>query len=294
MKEKSMALNDTLKTYYKLTKPGIIYGNSITAAAGFMLASNGHINFKLLVSMLAGISLVMASGCVYNNVIDRDIDKKMKRTKNRALVTGEVTAQNALMFASVLGIAGITFLITQTNKLTAVVALIGLLTYVVLYGIGKRRSVHGTVIGSISGAVPPVVGYCAVTNRFDLGALLLFLILVCWQMPHFYAIATYRIKDYANAGLPILTVKKGVEAAKKQMIVYILAFIAATIILHATGYTGYTYLVVVSFAGFAWLRLALQGLKTDNNERWARKLFGFSLIVLLTFSVMISLDSFLP
>lgn len=282
------------KTYYRLTKPGIIYGNSIAAAGGFLLASNGQINFSLFLTTLAGLALVIASACVVNNYIDRGIDAKMSRTKNRALVSGAVSGRNAIIYATILGLVGVLLLVLYTNLLTAGLALFGWFAYVVLYGIGKRRTVHGTVIGSISGAVPPVVGYCAVTNRLDAGALLLFLILVCWQMPHFYAIAMYRIKDYAAASIPVLPIKNGSHATKVQMLLYILAFIVATLMLTVLGYTGYTYLVVMVLLGLAWLRLSIQGLKAANDEQWAHKLFRFSLIVLLVFSVMISIDAWLP
>lgn len=282
------------QTYYRLTKPGIIYGNAIAAAGGFLLASNGHINFGLFLATLAGLSLVIASACVTNNYIDRDIDAKMARTKNRALASGAVSVRNSLIYAAGLGLAGALTLALFTNILTATLALFGWFAYVVLYGIGKRRTVHGTVIGSISGAVPPVVGYCAVTNRLDAGALLLFLVLVCWQMPHFYAIAMYRLKDYAAASIPVLPLKKGSHATKVQMLVYILAFIVATSLLTVLGYTGYTHLAVMILLGLAWLRLSLQGFKAASDEQWARKLFGFSLIVLLVFSAIISVDAWLP
>lgn len=284
----------SLKDYYQLTKPGIIRGNAITAAAGFFLASAGSINFAAFGAMLAGIILVMASGCVFNNYMDRGIDKKMQRTKKRALVTGSIPARNALIFASLMGILGTWLLAIYVNLLTASIGVFGLFAYVILYGIAKRKSVHGTAVGSISGAVPPVVGYVAVTNQLDMVALLLFVILVCWQMPHFYAIAIFRMKEYASAGIPVLPIKKGLYATKVQIILYIIAFTAASCSLAALGYTSYTYLVVMAVLSIAWLRLALKGFETKDDNKWARKVFGLSLIVLLVFSSLISLDSFLP
>ena len=283
-----------LGAYYRLTKPGIVYGNAITAAGGFLLASKRHIDIGLLLATLAGLSLIIASACVFNNYIDRDIDKKMVRTKKRALVSGIISGRNALIYASLLGLTGGLILGLFTNLLTLSIALAGLFAYVVLYGVGKRRTVHGTVIGSISGAVPPVVGYTAVTDRLDTGALLLFIILVCWQMPHFYAIAIYRSKDYTAAKIPVLPLKRGLRHTKIQMAGYILAFTAATIALAGFGYAGTAYLVVMVLVSLAWLRLALQGFKTKDDNAWARKLFRFSLIVTLTFSIMISLNAVLP
>ncbi len=288
-------MRDTLKHYYVLTKPGIVYGNAITAAAGFFLASKGHLDLGLFAAAVAGISLVIASACVINNYIDRHIDDKMARTKNRALVSGKISVAHALIFATCLGLAGFALLMFGANLLAAFITFIGFFFYVVMYSIWKRRSVHGTIVGSISGAVPITAGYCAVTGRFDTGALLLFLILVVWQMPHFYAIAIYRQKDYAAAGIPVLPIKAGLPATKRQMLVYIVVFICLTILLAAFGYGGWIYLIVMLGVGLLWLKRCLDGFKKGTNDPlWARRLFKFSLIVLMTFSATISLNAFLP
>lgn len=287
-------IKTSIKSYYLLTKPGIIRGNAITAAGGFFLASSGAVSFSAFGIMLAGIVLVVASGCVFNNYIDRGIDKKMQRTKKRALVTGAITARNALLFATIMVVLGTWLLAKYINPLTAGIAVFGFFAYVVLYGIAKRKSVHGTAVGSIPGAVPPVVGYVAVTNQLDMVALLLFVILVCWQMPHFYAIAIFRMKEYASAGIPVLPIKSGLFATKVQITLYIIAFAAASCSLAALGYTSFTYLVVMGLLSIAWLRLALQGFEAKDDNTWARKVFGVSLIVLLVFSLMISLNNWLP
>lgn len=174
-----------IKTYYELTKPGIIFGNAVTTTAGFLLASKGDIDWWLFFATLIGLSLIIASACVFNNYIDREIDQKMTRTKNRALAKGLIPVQRAITFAICLGLIGVAFLDLYTNPLTLLVALTGFFVYVVVYGICKRRSVYGTLVGSIAGGVPPVVGYCAVSNQFDTGALLLFTTVALWQMPHF-------------------------------------------------------------------------------------------------------------
>lgn len=283
-----------LKRYYQLTKPGIIYGNLLNTAAGFLLASKWHFGFRLLVAALGGTALVIASACVFNNYIDRGIDAKMTRTKKRALVSGAVSAQNALTYAVMLGALGFTVLIIYTNALTVYLGLLAMFTYIVLYGISKRRSVHGTVVGSIAGALPPVAGYTAVTNRLDSGAILLFLILVCWQMPHFYAIAMYRFKDYKAAGLPVLPVKHGMRAAKLQIVLYILAFIVATTALSVSGYTGYTFAIVMGGAGAYWLSKGLKGFRTPDDAKWARGMFGISLLVIMTLAFMLSVGPILP
>ncbi|HSX58319.1 MAG TPA: heme o synthase [Candidatus Saccharimonadales bacterium] len=283
-----------IKDYYQLTKPGIIYGNLLTAAAGFFLASRGQINFSLFIYTMLGIALVIGSACVFNNVIDREIDSKMKRTKIRSLVVGKISVRSALIYASFLGLAGFGLLAWKVNYLTVLLGLIAFVDYIVFYGITKRQSVHGTLVGSISGAMPIVAGYCAVTNQVDAAAILLFLILVFWQMPHFYAIAIYRLKDYQEAKIPVLPLVSGIPATKVQMVVYTAAFVLATLSLTFLGYTNYIYFVVMGVLGLVWLWRALEGFRTKNDERWARKFFLYSLVLILGFSVVLSVGSLLP
>lgn len=282
------------KAYLWLTKPGIIAGNIITATGGFLLASKTDVAWWLLAVMLTGTALVIASGCVFNNYIDRHIDGMMVRTKNRALVKGEISTLSALSYATLLGGLGFLILATLTNALTVGVGLMGLFFYVVVYGFWKRRSTLGTVLGSISGATPILAGYVAVTGKIDTGAVLIFLILVLWQMPHFYAIAMYRFNDYAAAGLPVLPVTKGAERTKLYILLYITAFIGAACLLTTYQFTGVTYLLVISTFGFMWLWEGAKGFKAKNNARWARDMFHFSLRVILIFSIMISVDALLP
>jgi protoheme IX farnesyltransferase len=283
-----------LKTYYYLTKPGIIYGNLLSTLAGFFLAAKGAIDLVLLVAVVSGTALVIGSGCVFNNYIDRDVDRRMTRTKKRALVTGSVSARNALSYAAILGALGFAILSLFTNALVVMAGFIGIFFYVVVYGFAKRRSPLGTIVGSIPGAMPLVAGYVAVTGRFDMGALLLFLIMAVWQMPHFYAIATFRLKEYATAGLPVLPVKKGIRTAKWHICFYIVLYLIVTSLLSLTGYTGYTYRIVMLLIGTIWLYKAVQGFKTTDDVKWGRSLFGFSLVVLLAFSIMISAEVVLP
>lgn len=278
-----------IRAYYNLAKPGIIYGNIITTLAGFFLASGAHVNLVLLIATVAGISLVMASGCVVNNFIDRNIDRQMSRTQNRALVTGAISVKNALIYSAILGLLGFFILYFHTNTLTTIVAAIGWVVYVAIYSPLKHRTVHATLLGSIAGAVPPVVGYCAVTNHFDTASLLLFAVLVVWQMPHFYSIALFRLNEYMNAQVPVLPVKVGVRATKVYILVYILIFIAASSLLAA--YAGWIYLGVVELFALIWLVLAWRGFRVIDTKLWARSMFKFSLIVLLVFSLMVSIGS---
>lgn len=276
--------------YYLLTKPGIIMGNLVTVAAGFLLASKGNIDFRLFFATLIGLIFIMASSCTFNNYINRKDDKKMERTKNRALVTGLISGKNAIVFASVLGVIGSFILISYTNLLTFAVAAGGFFIYVVLYSVWKCRTIYGTAIGSIAGAVPPVVGYCAVSNRFDLGAVILLMIMVLWQMPHFFSIAIYHFDDYVAAKIPVLPVKKGILRAKIHMVVYIVCFILVASLLTVFDYTGYAYLAVAMIFGLAWLALCIKGFKSKDNQLWGRNMFRLSLVLIMALSLAIPLD----
>ncbi|NGX50445.1 MAG: Protoheme IX farnesyltransferase [Chlamydiae bacterium] len=276
-----------IRAYCALAKPGIIMGNALTAAGGFALASRGLFDFWLFLATMEGLALVIASACVFNNYIDRELDGKMERTKNRPLVKGLISPRSAMVFATILGLLGTLILALFTNLITVMVALIGVIVYVALYSLSKYRTVYGTLIGSIAGATPPVVGYCAVTGQFDLAALILFTMIVMWQMPHFYAIAIYRLEDYARGSIPIYPIKKGILATKIQMLLYIVAFIAASSLLTLLGYTGYAYLTLVTLLGAVWLYLALKGFKCANDQHWARKMFIFSLLIVTALSVAI-------
>ncbi|NDK97499.1 heme o synthase [Photorhabdus bodei] len=284
-----------IKQYLQVTKPGIIFGNLISVIGGFLLASKGVIDYPLFISTLLGVSLVVASGCVFNNYIDRDIDRIMERTKNRVLVKGLIDPKISLIYASILGIVGIVLLYAAANALAMQLAIIGFVIYVGVYSLYmKRKSVYGTLIGSLSGAAPPVIGYCAVTGQFDTGALILLLIFSLWQMPHSYAIAIFRFKDYQAANIPVLPVIKGISVAKNHIILYILAFMIATLMLAISGYAGYKYLVVAAAVSVWWLGMALSGYKTDNDRIWARKLFIFSIVAITSLSVMMSIDPHVP
>ncbi|HEV2403221.1 MAG TPA: heme o synthase [Candidatus Saccharimonadales bacterium] len=285
----------SLRVYYQLTKPGIIYGNALPLIAGFLLASKRHIDLLLLLMVLVGASLVIASGCVFNNWLDRGIDRKMARTQHRALAQGTIPGRNAIAYAVLLAAAGFTLLLVYTNVLVVVVGATGLIDYIVLYGFAKRHSVHGTLVGSIAGATPPLAGYLAVTDHVDLTALLLFLILAVWQMPHFYAIALYRLKDYRAAGLPVLPVKKGLRATKISIVAYIVAFTACCVALSLSGHASHIFLVIMLAAGLWWLWPAIKGfVAADSTSSWARGLFLRSLVVLCVYCTVMGLNVVLP
>jgi protoheme IX farnesyltransferase len=280
-----------VKEYLSLTKPGIVFGNIVTAAAGFFMASRGHFDLLLFAAMLIGLSLVIGAACVCNNYLDREMDRKMYRTRNRPLAKGTVPATHALVFAALLGCLGTGVLYGFTNPLTALSAWIGVVAYVAVYGLCKYRTVHGTLIGSVSGAIPPVVGYVAVSGSLDLGAGLLFLIVVCWQMPHFFAIAMVRLEDYRAAGIPVLPLVRGLYATKVQMVIYTGAFGIAALLPLIFGYAGRLYGISAALLGVGWVICSLQGFSSPNERAWARKMFLASLGVVMGLSFVIAIDS---
>lgn len=288
-------LKARFKDYYSLTKPGVLYGNAITAVAGYLLASRWHIVWPTFIAITFGSTFVIASACVLNNYLDQDIDSKMARTKTRAIVAGKVKGSHAVILSIVLGVLGIVILSLWTNVLVVIAGIVGFVDYVVLYGmLSKRLSIHGTLVGSISGAIPVLAGYLAAANKLDMGALLVFAALFLWQMPEFYSIAIYRRKEYKAAGVPVITVVKGNEVARTQIFFYTLAFVAATLGLTVYGYTGVVYFVVMLLLGGYWLWIGAQGFRAKDLDSWARRMFKFSLIVLLAYSSMITIGPLLP
>lgn len=288
-------MSEVIKNYVRVTKPGIIFGNLITAAGGFLLASKGKIDIAALLPTLSGISLVVASGCVFNNCIDRNMDRKMLRTRNRVLAQGRMSTEAAVCYALLLAMAGTALLRTAANMLSVAIVLTGFAIYVGVYSLYlKRNSVYATLIGSLAGAAPPLAGYCAVSGRFDMGALIVLVIFSLWQMPHCYAIAIFRADDYAAAKIPVLPAKQGMLAVKRHILGYILAFIAATLMPTFGGYTGYSYLAVAAALGLYWLYLSWSGYKTSNERLWAKKLFVFSILNIFVLSVMMSIDAVVP
>lgn len=280
-----------LNDYYALAKPGIIMGNLIATASGFFLASKGNVDFPLLLFVLAGTALVIASGCVFNNYIDRDIDVKMERTKLRVLVLGKVSNSAALAYAALLGMLGFGTLALFTNHAALFFAALGFVVYVGAYSLHyKRSSVHGTLIGSLSGACPPVIGYVAVTGQFDAAGAILLIVYCLWQIPHSYAIAIYRFDDYKAANIPVLPVKQGIKSAQVHIIGYIIGFAVAAMLLAERGYAGNIYALVIGLMSLYWLYLAKVGYQKDQEALWGKKLFIFSILMIVSFSVLISVD----
>ena len=276
----------TLKRLLSITKPGIIFGNTVTLCGGFFLASPHGIVWLALPVSIVGMALVIACGCIINNIIDQDIDQLMERTRNRVLMKKQISPIWAALWGSIAGIVGLAILYYLVNPLTAAMALIGLVVYVAFYTVWlKRHSIHGTAMGGIAGAMPPVVGYCAVANHLDWGALAVFLILFFWRMPHFFAIAIYRLSDYSAACIPVLPAIKGTRYTKISMIVYLILFLIASLLPTLLGYTGYIYTAIALGLSLRWLYIAVSGMREQDERAWARRVFLFSIIVITVLSL---------
>jgi protoheme IX farnesyltransferase len=280
-----------LKDYVALTKPGIIRLNAIAAFGGFWVASKWDIDWLLLIYMLVGSALTMASACVINNYWDRELDKKMERTKNRALPTNRMNPTNVLIYGIVLGVAGITILFTLVNVRTGWLGLLGMFVYIVIYTMWlKRTSTWSTSIGGISGAMPPVIGYCAI-NPVDAGAWILFALLFLWQPAHFWSLAIRRVEEYRAAGYPLLPVVKGITRTKLQMVPYILLLIPTGIFMFTNDYVGSFFLVISLLGGVLWLVHTLMGLKAKDDTKWAKTNFMISINYLMVVFFVMVLDT---
>lgn len=280
---------------YRLTKPGVTYGNLITTIAGYLFAANGMIDWVVFAALTIGTWAVIASACVINNYLDQDIDAIMTRTKKRPLLTGEVTPFQARVFGTILGITGTLLLSIFTNLWVAGIGVIGWFVYVWLYGVlGKRKSVHGTLVGAVSGAVPIWAGWLAVYPGFDIIGLLLFLVIFFWQMPEFYAISIFRKDEYAKAGVPVSAVIRGVPATVRQIFVYSFLTITSALLLVMSPLTSWVTFVVFSLVSLRWLSIVWAGLCADEPVIWAKKEFHFALIFLVVFCIIISVNPYLP
>ncbi|MBA1428975.1 heme o synthase [Pseudomonas orientalis] len=270
----------------QLTKPGIIFGNLASVLGGYFLAGRGHLAEPAhLLATLLGTALVIGCGCVINNCVDRDIDRRMVRTCHRALALRTVTVPAAASYAIVLGVAGFGLLWAGSNALACFLAMAGLVIYAGVYTYWlKRRSHWATLIGSLSGAMPPVIGYCAVTGRFDATAMLLVVVFCCWQMPHSHAISVMRREDFRAARLPLLSLPE----AYRQIQAYILAFLASSLVLGVVAQMHAVYFaLMLGLCGY-WMTLAASATRLTDPPGWARKVFGFSILLVLALNLSLA------
>ncbi len=267
----------TVRDYYRVTKPGIVYGNVIHAVAGILIAYHFGLTWPKVLATVAGIGLLIASACVANNILDRDIDKAMHRTKRRELVTGRIAKKSALLYAVVLGAVALTLLALFTNPLTCLLGVVAYVWYVFIYGYAKRTTWLSTLVGTVPGALPVMAGYTAISGVADGTAWLLFLLLVAWQMPHFYAIGIFRRAEYKQARLPIATNRLTMAAVFAQMIVWGIVYVGCAISLSGTSGIHWLASWLLVLSGLLWLRTMLQGYG-KYGDKWARTVFKQSLI----------------
>lgn len=281
-----------LKDLVALTKPRIIRLNLIAAFGGYWVASKWNFDLWTLLWMLLGSTLTMASACVFNNYLDRDFDTKMERTRDRALPQGRMQPQGVLLYAIALGVAGISILFGLVNALVGWLGLLAIFVYDVIYTLWlKRHSTWSTSIGGISGALPPVIGYCAVTGELDAGAWILFALLFLWQPAHFWSLAIRRVEEYRAAGFPLLPVVKGITRTKKQMIPYIVLLFPASILMYTYGYVGIYFLVISLVLALVWLVHTLSGFGAKEEEKWAKTNFFISINYLMIVFVTMMIDT---
>ena len=283
------------KSYLRLIKPGITLSNTLSGVAGFFLAvSVVSFSISAFIGATFGIAFIIASACVANNILDRDMDKRMKRTLKRDVANGNISVPKALLFSIVLGAVGFTLLLLLTNVLTLLLGVLAFVWYVVIYGIAKRTTPFSTIVGGVAGALPPMAGYTALTGRVDAAAVILFLILFLWQLPHFYAISMFRQTDYANAKVPVWAVKYGMKSTKLQIFVSVVLYAIVASLLFFFGYTGVIYLVLSTTLSVYWVYKGASLYRKVDDVKWARTMFGVSLMVLMSMLLLISIGGFLP
>lgn len=267
------------KDFLALIKIGIVNSNMITVFTGLFLAMQlGGLNFlqnlDILILAMGGSGLIIAGSAALNNLIDRDIDPVMTRTKLRPTVTGRFKASSVWTLALTFIVVG-EVLLFSASVAAGLWGLAGIFSYVVLYSMwSKRRHVSNTVVGSLSGAIPPLIGWAAVEPTLGMGAWALFLIMFIWQPPHFYALAMRRTDEYRAANIPMLPVVKGFARTKKSMLGWVLLLFPLPFLLTELGMG---FVLLASALNFGWLYLSIKGFKAKDDLKWATGMFVYSL-----------------
>ncbi|MCF2950287.1 heme o synthase [Paraglaciecola aquimarina] len=289
----SSSFLSSCKDYYEMTKPNVVLLLLLTALVGMCLASETWISWHILLAGLTGIGFLSSAAAVVNHVVDRRIDSQMARTSNRPVPKGKVTPKKAIIFASVLTIVGYLILELWVNRLTAVLTLAGLLGYAVVYTMYlKRATPQNIVIGGLAGAIPPLLGWTAVTGEIHPHALLLVLIVFTWTPPHFWALAIHREKDYARAKVPMLPVTHGVEFTKTSILLYTILLCVVCLLPYLIGMTGIIYLLGSTLLNVGFLYYAWK-LKFGSTEKTAMQTFKFSIIHLMVLFVVLLVDHYI-
>ncbi len=282
------------RQFLALTKPRVVSLIVFTAVIGMFLAAPGLPPLNAIVFGTLGIALVAGAAAAINCLIEQNIDSLMMRTRRRPLPRGEISSLQSLLFAAVVGIAGLAILYAAVNALTMWLTLATFVGYAIVYTVLlKPATPQNIVIGGASGAMPPVLGWAAVTNNVAPEALLLFLIIFVWTPPHFWSLALYRVRDYANAGVPMLPVTHGSKYTRLMIVLYTAALFAVTLLPYAVRMSGGLYLAAAVVLGAMFLSRALR-LYRHYSDALARRTFRFSIVYLAALFSALLLDHFWP
>jgi len=284
---------ELIREYLQLTKPRVVALLVFCAVIGMFLAVPGIPPWRALVFGTLGIWMASGSAAAFNHLIDERIDKLMVRTARRPLATGKLTAHQALLFAVMLGIASMLVLALLVNVLTAVLTFGGLIGYALVYTrYLKRATPQNIVIGGLAGAIPPVLGWTAVTGELHAFALQLCLIIFVWTPPHFWALAIFRRDDYARAGVPMLPVTHGVVYTRWQVFFYTILLVLVTLLPVITGMSGLIYLGGALVLDIGFLYYAIR-LLNPPDELFPMKVFKYSIVYLMALFAFLLLDHWL-
>jgi protoheme IX farnesyltransferase len=296
MTQQAVINRSTLASYYELTKPNVVLLIVFTAIVGMMLASPGMVPLPALIFGSIGIGLGAGSAAVINHLVDQKIDIRMGRTENRPLPTGQVDTIQAGAFALILGSLSMLILVGLVNVLTAALTFASLIGYAFIYTMYlKRATPQNIVIGGITGAAPPVLGWAAVTGEVHPHALLLCLIIFVWTPPHFWALAIAKKHEYEKARLPMLPVTHGVAFTRLHILLYTILLIPVSVLPFAVKMSGWFYLLGALGLGFVFLFYAVQMMRyPDDDVRLPMKTFGFSIIYLMALFAILLIDHYIP
>ena len=291
--ESSLIERATWRDYYELCKPNVVWLMVVTAIVGMCMATPGVVPIDIVIFASVGIALCAGSAAAINHLADQHIDGVMARTSGRPLVKGKIDSQGAAIFAFVLGSLGMFILLTRVNALTAWLTLASLVGYAFVYTFYlKRAPSQNIVIGGLAGAMPPLLGWTAVTNEVTGHGLLLVLIIFVWTPPHFWALAFARKEEYAKVDIPMLPVTHGRRYTAVQSLLYTLALFVVALLPVATGLSSWIYLIGALVLGGLFIRHALTVLRTMDNKD-AMKMFWFSIVYLLLIFPLMLIDHYI-
>lgn len=281
------------RDFYEMCKPRVVMLMILTSLVGMFLAVPGMVPLDVLILGNLGIALVAASGAVVNHLIDRKIDVVMKRTHNRPIPQGRVDPRQAAMFAVAIGLIGMAILLLWVNALSAWLTLASFVGYAFIYtGYLKHATPQNIVIGGLSGAMPPLLGWAAVTGTIEPNALVLVLIIFAWTPPHFWALAIHRKEEYAKSGVPMLPVTHGEHVTKIHIIVYTVMLVVVSTIPYFSGMSGLLYLVSALALGAGFLAWSIK-LMVKPGPTTAMDTFKYSIVYLALLFVALVVDHYL-